>query len=162
MLAQVSKGDLKLGGIFDNLKVDLNKYNEIIDGFKNIDLSLPKYKDFNTGKSNRDTIAETIEGCDDVALSYFKTLDDGNGIIDNQAASTEGLGTYFEKSGQAFDFAAIKASLLNSALNAGIFLAVSLTIQSISTGINNYIHRVENARERTAELLDEFQQKNLP
>ncbi|MDE6602237.1 MAG: hypothetical protein K2K90_08760 [Lachnospiraceae bacterium] len=112
------------------------------------------------GTKNWTAIAEAIGDCDDTALSYFKTLDDGNGTINNQAASLEGLSKHLEKAGNGFSAAALKTTLLNSALNAGIFLAVSLSIQAISTGIDNYIHRVENARERTAELFDEFQQRN--
>lgn len=160
LLAQVSNGKLGLGGIFDGLKVDLNKYKEVIDSFKGIDLSLPEYKDFNTGKANWDAIAKAIEGCDETAISYFKTLDDGNGTINNQAASVEGLGAHLKATGQSFNFAAIKATLLNTALNAGIFLVASVAIQGIAKALDNYIHRVEKARECTGELFDEFKQMN--
>ena len=57
-----------------------------------------------------------------------------------------------------FDFAAIKATLLNTALNAGIMLAVSIAIQAVYKALDNYIHRVEKARERTSELFDEFKE----
>lgn len=59
-----------------------------------------------------------------------------------------------------FNFAAIKATLLNSALNAGIMLAVSVALQAIVKGLDNYIHRVEKARERTEELFNEFKEMN--
>ncbi|MDE6404839.1 MAG: hypothetical protein K2M20_04205, partial [Lachnospiraceae bacterium] len=59
-----------------------------------------------------------------------------------------------------FDFAAIKATLLNTALNAGLFLLASLAIQGISKALDNYIHRVENARDRTDEIFSAFKQMN--
>ena len=159
LLAQISDNKLQFNRLFSGLKPDNRKYEKTIDTFKTLDLSKTKFTNTD-GTKNWSAIAEAIGDCDDTALSYFKTLDDGNGTINNQAASMEGLSKHLEKTGNGFASAAMKATLLNSALNAGIFLAVSLAIQAISTGIDNYIHRVENARERTAELLDEFQQRN--
>lgn len=112
------------------------------------------------GKANWDAIAKAIEDCDETALSYFKTLDDGNGTINNQSASVEGLGAHLKATGQSFNFAAIKATLLNTALNAGIFLAVTVAVQALYKVFDNYIHRVEKARERTSELFDEFKSMN--
>lgn len=93
------------------------------------------------------------------ALSYFKTLDDGNGTI-NQSASVDGLGKHLNATGQSFTFAAVKSSLLNSALNTGIFLIASVAIRTVAKAIDNYTHRVENARKRTDELFREFEQMN--
>ena len=161
MLAQVSDGKLQLGGLFEGLKVKSDKYKEIIDQFSKLTINgNEKYTNLTTGEIYWDKIAEAIEGCDETALSYFKTLDNGNGTINNQAASIEGLSKHLQKAGNGFSAAALKTTLLNSALNAGIFLAASFAIQAIATGIDNYIHRVENARERTAELFDEFSQRN--
>lgn len=121
MLAQVSDGKLQLGGLFDSLKVvDVNKYKDIIESLKELDFSQAIFKD-EDGKANWDIIAKAIEGCDETAISYFKTLDNGNGTVNNQAASIEGLDAHLKATGQSFDFAAIKATLLNTALNAGIF-----------------------------------------
>ena len=158
-LAQVTETGIGLGSIFDKIKVDIDDYKKVIDDFKKLDLGLPTYT-LDDGKANWFAITEAIEGCDDTALSYFKTLDNGNGTINNQAASIEGLSKHLQKAGNGFSTAALKTTLLNSALNAGIFLAASFAIQAIATGIDNYIHRVENARERTAELFDEFSQRN--
>lgn len=44
----------------------------------------------------------------------FKTTDDGNGTINNQSASIEGLGAHLKATGQSFNFAASKATLLNT------------------------------------------------
>ncbi|MCI8551349.1 MAG: hypothetical protein HFI68_12335, partial [Lachnospiraceae bacterium] len=96
----------------------------------------------------------------ETALSYFKTLDDGNGTIDSQAASVEGLGAHLKESGQSFHLAAAKAALLNTALNAGIFLAASSAVQALYQAFDQYVHRVERARERTDELLSEYSQMN--
>jgi len=70
------------------------------------------------------------------------------------------LGTHLKATGQSFNFAAIKATLLNTALNAGIFLAVTVAVQALYKVFDNYIHRVERARERTDKLFDEFKQMN--
>ncbi len=108
------------------------------------------------GKANWTAIAEAIGDCDERVLSYFRTLDDGNGTINNQAASVEGLGAHLQATGQSFNLAAVKATLLNTALNAGIFLAASLAIQVIAKTIDNYTHRTENAIKRTDELKETY------
>lgn len=94
LVAQVSDGKLQLGGFLDKYKVNADEYKEIIECFKQLDINNRKFTDKSTGKTNWEKIAKAIEGCDDNALSYFKTLDDGNGIIDNQAASVKGLSRY--------------------------------------------------------------------
>ena len=158
-LAQVTENGIGLGNIFNKFKVDLDSYENVIDDFKKLTLDKDIFK-LSDGNTNWSAIAEAIGGCNDTALSYFKTLDNGNGTINNQAASIDGLTRHLEKSGNGFISAASKAALLNSALNAGIFLAASFAIQAIATGIDHYIHRVDRARERTAELFDEFRQRN--
>lgn len=158
-LAQVTENGFELSNIFKKFKVDIDDYKKVIDNFKTLDFKDSIYK-LEDGKANWDAITKEIGGCNDAVLSYFKTLDDGNGTINNQAASIDGLTKHLEKSGNGFISAASKATLLNSALNAGIFLAVSFAIQAVATGIDHYIHRVDRARERTAELFDEFQQRS--
>ena len=120
---------------------------------------MPQFK-LDNGKANWNAIAKEIEGCDKTALSYFKTLDNGSGTINNQSASVEGLGAHIKATGQSFGFAAIKATLLNTALNTGIFLLASAAIQGMAKALDNYVHRVEKARERTDELFNEFRQMN--
>ena len=150
MLAQVSDEKLQLGGLFDSLKIDVKQYKDIIESFKGLDFSKFIFKDEN-GKSNWDKIAESINGCDETALSYFKTLEDGNGVINNQAASIEGLSAHVNAAGQSFGSAALKSALLNTALNAGIFLAVSVALQTTVKAIDDYIHRNEILLEKAAE-----------
>lgn len=160
MLAQVSDGKLQLGGLLDGFKVDVDKYKEIIESFKQLNLNNIKFINEATGKTNWDKVSESIQGCDETALSYFKTLEDGNGTINNQSASLEGLGQLLQAEGIFAGFAAIKTKLLNTALNAGIFFVASLAIQGIAQALDNYIHRVEKSRERTSELFDEFKEMN--
>ena len=150
LLAQVSDEKLQLGGLFDSLKIDVKQYKDIIESFKGLDFSKFIFKDEN-GKSNWDKIAESINGCDETALSYFKTLEDGNGVINNQAASIEGLTAHVNAAGQSFGSAALKSALLNTALNAGIFLAVSVALQTTVKAIDDYIHRNETLLEKAAE-----------
>ena len=144
---------IELGGLFNNVKINVDSYQKVIDDFKKIgDFSKYWEKD----KFNWDAIAKAIEGCDETALSYFKTLDDGNGTINNQSASVEGLGTHLKATGQSFNFAAIKATLLNTALNAGIFLVVSLAIQGVVKALDNWIHRVEKLQETAKNAKEEL------
>ena len=123
-----------LGGLFDSPKVNLDSYEKFINEFKNIE-SFDEFLDFETNNINWDNLSKSIDITDTRLRSYLETLDDGNGTINNQAASMEGLSKHLEKTGNGFASAAVKTTLLNSALNAG---------------------------ERTAELFDEFQQRNLP
>ncbi len=159
MLAQYTdnKG-IGLGGLFESSKINVDAYKEFINEFKKIET----FDDFldKDGIVNWDELSQSIGITDANLRSYLETLDNGNGTINNQAASIEGLSKHLQKAGNGFSAAALKTTLLNSALNAGIFLAASFAIQAIATGIDNYIHRVENARERTAELFDEFSQRN--
>lgn len=158
LLAQYTEKDgLGLGKIFDGLKVNTKDFEETIEKFKKIE-NFDKYIKYDV--VNWDELSKSI-GITDIRLrSYLETLDDGKGHIDNTSASTEGLSNYLEKSGNMFNFATIKATLFNAALNAGIFLVASLAIQGIVKALDNYIHRVEKARERTDELFDEFKQMN--
>ena len=160
LLAQYTdnKG-IGLGGLFESSKINVDEYKEFINEFKNIE-SFDDFIDFDTNKINWDSLSKSIGITDANLRSYLETLDNGNGTINNQAASIEGLSKHLQKAGNGFSAAALKTTLLNSSLNAGIFLAASFAIQAIATGIDNYIHRVENARERTAELFDEFSQRN--
>lgn len=95
LLAQYTDGNrISLGGLFDKFKTDVDSYKKIIDDFKSIE-SFDNFID-PTGKANWDAIAKAIGNCDETALSYFKTLDDGNGTINNQSASVEGLGAHLK------------------------------------------------------------------
>ena len=120
-----------------------------MESFSQLDLSEKKYKKDCT--TNWSAIAQAIDNCDETALSYFKTLEDGNGVINNQAASIEGLTAHVNAAGQSFGSAALKSALLNTALNAGIFLAVSVALQTTVKAIDDYIHRNEILLEKAAE-----------
>ncbi len=160
LLAQYTKEKgIDLGGLFDNLKVNVDSYKEIINEFNNIE-SFDDFLDLETNKVDWDNLSKSIGITDTRLRSYFETLDDGNGTINNQSASIEGLSAHLKATGQSFDFAAIKTTLFNTALNAGIFLVASLAIQGIAKVLDNYIHRADNARERTDELFTEFKQMN--
>ncbi|MCM1233960.1 MAG: hypothetical protein NC489_27960 [Ruminococcus flavefaciens] len=116
-----------------------------------MDLTLDDFK-LDNGKANWDAIAKFIKDCDEIALSYFKTLEDGNGTINNQSASVEGLGEYLQATGQSFDFAAIKARLLNSVLNAGIMLAVSAAIKTIAAVWNAWNETIEESQAKVDDI----------
>lgn len=146
MLAQISGRKLQLGGLFNGFKINENEYKDVIKAFKDLDLSKPIFLN-KDGSTNWDKISESIEDCDTIALSYFKTLDKGNGVINKQSASVEGLGAYLKTTGQMFDFAKIKAMALNTVLNMSISLLVSAGISFLVKGIDNLIHAEEKAIE---------------
>lgn len=158
MLAQYTEKDgLSLGGLFNGLKVNTKDFEDIINKFKQIE-DFDKYLD--NGVINWDDLSKSIGITDTRLLSYFKTLDDGKGHIDNTSASVEGMSAYLEKSGNGFQFAAIKATLLNTALNAGIFLVASVAIQGIAKALDNYIHRLDNAKEALSSTQSELSSVN--
>lgn len=159
MLAQFKEKDgLSLGGLLDRFKVNIDSYKDVIKKFNELNLLSPKFKE--NDEYNWDAIAKAIEGCDEIAVSYFKTLNDGNSTINTQSASVAGLSAHLKATGQSFDFTAIKATLLNTALNAGIFFLASAAIQGVAKALDNYIHKTEKARERTDVLFSEFAQMN--
>lgn len=130
MVAQISDGKIALGGLFDSFKVQVNEYAEIINKFNKLDLSKAKFWNEND-EADWEAIAKAIGTTDARAIGYFKTLDNGKGTIDNSSASVEGMSVYLKKTGQAFDFAALKASLLNAALNAGIMIVFAAAIKAV-------------------------------
>ncbi len=147
MVAQISDGRLQLGGLFNGLKVDVNAYKDVIDQFKSLDFSQSSFRYTDSTSFNWDAIADSIENCDARVLSYFRSLDDGNGTINAQSASLNGLSQHLQRTGQSYSFAAVKATLLNTAINAVSIAAVSLVIQAVVSGLDHYIHRAERARE---------------
>lgn len=155
LVAQISEGQLQLGGLFNGLKVEIDEYKEVIDNFKELNLSDKKYK--LNGKANWDAITEAIGDCDETALSYFKTLDDGKGTINNQSASVEGLNEYLQKTGQSFDTAALKAKALNVALNVGIMLAVTVAVKALSAAWDAFNVTVEEQQEKISNLTSEIE-----
>ncbi len=157
MLAQYSNGRLSLGGLFDGLKINPDDYKDAIAQFRTFDLSQQDFYNSRTGTTNWDAVARSIDNCDETALAYFKTLSDGNGTIDNQSASVDGLSQYLKRTGQSFQFAAIKATLLNTALNAGIMFAVSTVIQLLVKGVDELAHSAERCKERADELISSYQ-----
>lgn len=153
MVAQISDGKIALGGLFDSFKVQVNEYAEIINKFNNLDLSQRKYLGAD-GKANWEAIAKAIGTTDARAIGYFKTLDNGKGTIDNSSASVEGMSVYLKKTGQAFDFAALKASLLNAALNAGIMIAFAVAIKAVEYAWDQANTTVAEVQERIDDLTD--------
>lgn len=149
LLAQYTDGKgIGLGGLFDGLKVNAKDFEDIINKFKSIEDFKEYTKD---GVINWDDLSKSIGITDTRLRSYLETLDDGKGHIDNTSASVEGMSAYLEKSGNGFQFAAIKATLLNTALNAGIFLAATVAVQTLYKELDNYIRRNEIAIKKTEE-----------
>ena len=148
---------VELGGLFNKMKVDTSSYKNVIDDFK----AISNFSIYLEGNNfDWDSIAASLEHCDERALSYFKTLDNGNGTINTQSASMTGLANHLEKTGQSYSFAAVKATLLNTALNAGVMFIASFAIQAIVKGLDQYIHRAQRAREaaeQAQQAIDESQ-----
>lgn len=127
MLAQISDGKLSLGGFFNGFMVNVKEYEGIINKFSNLNLSKKAFHDTN-GEYNWKAISKSIGEVNYLTEDYFKSLADGNGVIDNTSASLDGMKAYLKQTGQAFDFAKLKAMALNSVLNIGMNAAISLGI----------------------------------
>lgn len=139
---------ISLGNIFNKAKINAEDYSDIIEKIVNTNLGDVLDGD----KLSVDKLSKAIGTSDSIVLKYATTLKDTSGNIDLTTASTEGLSAYLKSTGQSFDFAAIKATLFNTALNAGIMLAFSIALQAIIKGIDSYVHRAENAINLTDEL----------
>lgn len=159
MVAQITEDGIELGGFLTKFKVQVDDYADVVKRFSELNLELPKFK-LDDGAMNWDAISEAIGGADERAMSYFKTLDDGSGTIDNSSASIQGMSTHLKATGQAFNFAAVKATLLNTALNAGIFLVASLAIEGFTNAIDKYVNLAEEAREKSTELSNAWKEDN--
>ena len=159
MLAQISDGKLSLGGLFNEFKINPNNYKETIKAFKSLNLANSQFSNTD-GSANWDKIAQSIECCDKTALSYFKTLDNGNGTIDNQSASVKGLADHLKQTGKSFDFAAVKATLLNTALNAGIMFAISGGVQLAALVLDKIIYTAEEASEAMDDAMSQYESES--
>lgn len=145
---------IELGGLFNNAKINVDAYQKVIDDFKKIgDFSKYWKKD----KFNWDDLSKAIGITDTRLRSYLKTLDDGKGHIDNTSASVEGMLAYLEKSGNMFNFAAIKATLFNAALNAGIMILASLAIDGIIKVWDKMNLTVEEQTKKVNELKTSYE-----
>lgn len=154
MVAQVSEGKIQLGGLFDGLRVQVDQYEKLISDFSKLDLNTNKKYWTIDGKADWEAIAKAIGTTDARAIGYFKTLDNGKGTIDNSSASVEGMSVYLKKTGQAFDFAALKASLLNAALNASIMIAFTVAIKAVQYAWDQANTTVAEVQERIDDLTD--------
>lgn len=113
--------------MFDSGKSNLSIYEDIVKQFNELDLGSGEFS--HDGILDWDSIKNSINGCNDTAIAYFKTLDDGTGIIDNQAASMKGLTSYIKQSDEAF--AAFSKAFTNVLLNVGASLAISAVTQTV-------------------------------
>lgn len=81
LVAQVSDGKLQLGGLLDRYKVNVDKYKEIIESFKQLDINSKKFTDtkamdaYTEAKKNANAVNmdETP-----VSLSISQTIDQLN------------------------------------------------------------------------------------
>ena len=142
---------LGLGGMFDSFKVNTASYNDIISRFKNIE-SFGKFFTENLNELNWDALSDSIGPIDDRLRSYLETLNNGNGTINNAAASVEGLSAHLRQTGQAYDFTALKAAALNTAMNAGIMALAGLVV----TGLTHAWDAINVTVAETQEKIDEI------
>ncbi len=157
-LAQVSGGKLALGGIFQKLMANPQAQASAIQSFSSLDLSSPRFQTL-SGQVKWDEIASAIGSTDERLMGYLQTLQQTNGAIDNSSASTRGFSQYLIQTGQAYNFAAIQAALLNTALNAGIMLAVVAQIKLLSNAWDYFNVTVAETEEEIGEVsarLNEF------
>lgn len=145
LLAQYTEENgISLGKIFDKVKVSAEDYSDIVE--KLAKTSLGDVLDGD--KLSVEKLSKAIGSSDSIILGYAQTLKDTSGNIDLTSASTEGMSEYLKKSGNMFGFAAIKATLFNAALNAGIMFAVSLAIQGIAKAFDKFNETVEESTEK--------------
>lgn len=144
---------LGLGKIFDRVKINAKDYDDIIDKIVNTSLSDVLDGD----RLSVEKLSEAIGTSDSIILNYAQTLKNAEGNIDLTIASTKGLNAYLEKSGNKFNFAAIKATLFNAALNAGIILLASFVVDGTIKGLDAINLTVEEQAEKITELKTSYE-----
>lgn len=141
----MTDGKIALGKVFDKFLTNVNNQKNAIEQFSNLNPSLyySKNKDINW-----DDISDAIGSTDSRLIGYLKTLQQTDGTINTASASTQGFSEYLRKTGQAYDFAALKATLLNTALNAGITLAVVAAVKLLSNAWDYFNVTVAESQEK--------------
>ncbi len=105
----------------------------------------------NANELDWDAVSQNIGSTDARLKGYLQSLQRADGTIDTASASTQGFSRYLRETGQAYDFTALKATLLNSALNAGIMLAVVVQIKLMAAAWNHFNVTVAETQEKIQE-----------
>ena len=135
------------GGLFDGSKINVEDYSDALEKIRGLQI-----EDIFIGdKVDVDAFAKAVGTSDTNLIGYVETLNAAKGKTDLTTVSTEGLSEYLRKTGNSFNFAAVKATLLNTALNAGISFAASIALQALVKGLDNFINRAKYAKEAMEE-----------
>lgn len=149
---------LDLGGIFDGFKVKTDSYNDIINRFRQVDFSQDSLTLSNDIDWNR--LSTSIGPIDDRLRSYFQTLNDGNGTINNSSASLEDFSNHLRRTGQAYDFTALKATALNAAINAGAMMLAGIVIKALSSAWDTINVTAAETQEKIDEIASSLAELN--
>lgn len=151
MLASIDK-DGNFTSIFKKQLVEID--DKIRDIFPNIERFV------NTKPSTKewDDWVNELEGADDSLKDFLKTKD--------EAYQTKDLATYnkyLQDQNKLIDIQTVKTKALNVVKKIGLNLAIAVAsaivtklAESAIKFIDNYIHRVEKAREKTEQLASQF------
>ncbi len=151
-------------------------FGKSLDNVKNIIYSFQangvKNTLFNTPLTNIDTKAiDRYNAAIQASVPFEKALDTARRTTNAETValiestngatvSTEALTTAQQSSTVAAKAHSAALKAVSMASNMILFTIIAKGIQLAATAIDNYIHRVEKARERTDELLDEFKDMN--
>ncbi len=151
-------------------------FGKSLDNVKNIIYSFQtngvKNTLFNTPLTNIDTKAiDRYNAAIQASVPFEKALDTARRTTNAETValiestngatvSTEALTTAQQSSTVAAKAHSAALKAVSMASNMILFIIIAKGIQLAATAIDNYIHRVEKARERTDELLDEFKDMN--
>ncbi len=163
-LAQVENGKIKLGNVIEKFLVNPNKQESAIQAFNQLNLS--SFASPNGG-FNWENISHDIGSADTRLMGYLQSLEEVPGVLNNASASTQGFSQYLIQTGQAYDLAALSATLFNSAINAGITLLVVLQVKLLSSVWDHFNvtvaetkEKIEGVNTRLSELNAEYETLN--
>ena len=112
-------------------------------------------------------ISLAIGSADTRLMGYLQSLEEVPGVLNNASASTQGFSQYLIQTGQAYDLAALSATLFNSAINAGITLLVVLQVKLLSSVWDHFNvtvaetkEKIEGVNTRLSELNAEYETLN--
>ena len=132
---------------FDSFKTQTY---ELTDEIKGVFDEIGKLTPDSITNYNKDGWEPFIKNTNVADETLKKFLNDAN-QTDKSLAAFKQYPDVVNKTGKAFNFAALGAKAFNMALNAAIMFAVVKGIELAAKALDNYVHRLDNAKEAFAD-----------
>lgn len=133
-----------------SLNSKLSQNNDIADIVNNAQDAINKFNNSNSSSSEKwNNIAQDIGSTDKELISYLKTCGTGE-------ATTEGFAESLKKTAKSSNMAAVGFKVLNTAINALAFAAITAIITATIKYVDDLIHSVDIAKEKMEESVSAY------